>query len=115
MTVTKYPAAIENMLQASAEPSAGRALVDWVVATAEQVGITFTPLQLQVLTNHLLEMQGRAHSGERLPPVDPALFAEVSPQALALAEQVVAHIGHLGPGEQYVLSIHFEAAQSHLT
>lgn len=114
LSTETYPEAVETMLQASADPASSRALVTWVVAAAKAEGITFTPVQLQVLTNHLIEMQGRAKSGETLPDVDPTMFAEVSRKSLDLAQKVVDHIGHLQDAEHYVLSIHFEAAQNKL-
>ncbi|WP_165846863.1 transcriptional regulator [Lacticaseibacillus paracasei] len=108
----ELPTEVKAMIEQSSDAQAATALVNYVIKLAAAAEIHFTDLQLQVLTNHLIEMLGRSKSGEQLPAVDPTMFAEVSQKSLDLADQVVQHIGHLEVAEKYVLSIHFEAAQN---
>lgn len=70
-----------------------------------------TELQWTILINHVNEMIKRSVAGEEMSGVDPEMFAEVSEQALVIADKVVQHIGNLPQAEKYVLSIHFEAAR----
>lgn len=70
-----------------------------------------TELQWTILINHVNEMIKRSIAGEKMSGVDPTMFEEVSKEALAIADQVVQHIGKLPQDEMYVLSIHFEAAR----
>jgi PRD domain protein (TIGR03582 family) len=105
---------ITTMLDNSADPAASRRLLKQTVALAAAAGIQFTETQKQVLANHLIEMLQRSKTGEALPAVDPAMFAEVSKKSLDLAQQVVDAVGNLADSEKYVLSIHFEAAQNQL-
>lgn len=70
-----------------------------------------TELQWTILINHVNEMIKRSIASEEMSGVDPEMFAEVSKQALVVAEKVVQHIGNLPQAEMYVLSIHFEAAR----
>ncbi|MDA9471724.1 PRD domain-containing protein [Enterococcus sp. 5H] len=70
-----------------------------------------TELQWTILINHVNEMIKRSIAREEMSGVDPEMFAEVSEQALAIADKVVQHIGNLPQAEMYVLSIHFEAAR----
>jgi PRD domain protein (TIGR03582 family) len=77
-----------------------------------EAGITPTELQTVILTNHLSEMVDRSLTGERLSDVDPAMFAGVSEEALAIADKLVEHIGNLAESEKYVISIHFETAKN---
>ncbi|OJG91839.1 PRD domain-containing protein [Enterococcus silesiacus] len=70
-----------------------------------------TELQWTILINHVNEMIKRSIAGEKMSGVDPVMFEEVSKEALAIADQVVQHIGNLPQDEMYVLSIHFEAAR----
>lgn len=114
MMIRKWPPAVAELLAASQDPKASRALLCDVVTWSEQEDIHFTPVQLQVLANHLIEMQARARTHTDLPAVDPALFQEVSAKSLALAQRVCARVGQLSASEPYVLSIHFEAAQNAL-
>lgn len=71
-----------------------------------------TELQWTILINHLNEMLKRSTSAETIPDVDPAMFTEVSKEALTIAAEVVETIGNLTEAELYVLSIHFEAAKN---
>lgn len=43
--------------------------------------------------------------------VDPAMFSEVSEEALLISQLVVDKVGQLPKDETYVLSIHFESAK----
>ncbi|EOH93990.1 PRD domain-containing protein [Enterococcus haemoperoxidus ATCC BAA-382] len=70
-----------------------------------------TELQWTILINHVNEMIKRSIADEKMSGVDPIMFEEVSKEALAIADQVVQHIGNLPQDEMYVLSIHFEAAR----
>lgn len=108
----KLPVEVQKMIAQSQDPQAVQVIVSEVIQLAEQADIHFTAVQLQVLTNHLIEMINRSKSGEQLPAFDPQMFAEVSKKSLDLADQVVQRIGHLADAEKYVLSIHFEAAQN---
>ncbi|ARY92715.1 MULTISPECIES: transcriptional regulator [Lacticaseibacillus] len=108
----ELPEEVQTMIQQSNDALAAEALVRYVIGLAAAAEIRFTDVQLQVLTNHLIEMLNRSQSGEQLPAVDPQMFADVSQKSLDLADQVVRHIGHLAVAEKYILSIHFEAAQN---
>jgi PRD domain protein (TIGR03582 family) len=70
-----------------------------------------TELQWTILINHVNEMIKRSKNNEKMAGVDPAMFEEVSKEALMIADQVVQSIGNLPQDEMYVLSIHFEAAR----
>ncbi|MBM7689443.1 transcriptional antiterminator [Enterococcus ureilyticus] len=70
-----------------------------------------TELQWTILINHINEMIKRSKAGEKMAVVDPAMFEEVSKEALRMADKVVQLIGNLPQDEMYVLSIHFEAAR----
>lgn len=63
------------------------------------------------MINHVNEMIKRSKANEKMTGVDPAMFEEVSNEALEIADQVVQHIGNLPQDEMYVLSIHFESAK----
>lgn len=108
----ELPEEVQTMIQQSSDAQAAEALVRYVIGLAAATEIRFTDVQLQVLTNHLIEMLNRSQSGEQLPAVGPQIFADVSQKSLDLADQVVRHIGHLAVAEKYILSIHFEAAQN---
>ncbi|MGX7197526.1 PRD domain-containing protein [Enterococcus olivae] len=70
-----------------------------------------TELQWTVLINHLNEMIRREREVDAIPAVDPEMFAEVSSEALEIADGVVKAVGQLPIDEMYVLSIHFESAK----
>lgn len=70
-----------------------------------------TELQWTILINHVNEMIKRSIADEKMSGVDPAMFEEVSQEALTIADKVVQHIGNLPQDEVYVLSIHFESAR----
>ena len=77
----------------------------------EEQKIEPTDLQWTILINHVNEMIKRSKANEKMTGVEPAMFEEVSKEALMIADQVVQHIGNLPQDEMYVLSIHFEAAR----
>ncbi|MBO0470578.1 PRD domain-containing protein [Enterococcus sp. DIV0242_7C1] len=77
----------------------------------EKQAIEPTDLQWTILINHVNEMIKRSKANEKMTGVDPAMFEEVSNEALEIADQVVQHIGNLPQDEMYVLSIHFESAK----
>lgn len=77
----------------------------------EEQKIQATELQWTILINHVNEMIKRSKASEKMPVVDPAMFEEVSKEALRMADKVVQLIGNLPQDEMYVLSIHFEAAR----
>jgi PRD domain protein (TIGR03582 family) len=70
-----------------------------------------TELQWTILINHVNEMIKRSIADEKMSGVDPEMFAEVSKEAIDIADKVVRHIGNLPQSEIYVLSIHFETAR----
>lgn len=77
-----------------------------------EYGIVPTELQWTILINHLNEMLKRSNGHETVPAVDPAMFSEVSSEALRISDEVVQTIGNLTEDEKYILSIHFEAAKN---
>lgn len=77
----------------------------------DTAAIVPTDLQWTILINHVNEMIKRAQENEKVPTVDPEVFAEVSAEALDISKQVVEHIGNLPEDEKYLLSIHFETAK----
>lgn len=86
-------------------------VIDDIQTALTEKQIVPTELQWTILINHLNEMLRRSDSGEKIPEVDPAMFAEISPEALEIAAEVVTSISNLPEDELYVLSIHFEAAK----
>ena len=63
----KLPVEVQKMIAQSQDPQAVQVIVSDVIQLAEQADIHFTAVQLQVLTNHLIEMINRSKSGEQLP------------------------------------------------
>lgn len=103
---------VQKMLsKAKHQPETLSALL-YAFSLMREAGITPTELQAVILTNHLSEMVDRSLTGERLSDVDPAMFAGVSEEALAIADKLVEHIGNLAESEKYVISIHFETAKN---
>ena len=74
--------------------------------------IVTTDVQQQMLQSHLKAMIERAKTGELLPEIDISLFDEISPESIALAQQVVNTLPGLTIEESYLLSVHFEVARS---
>lgn len=98
LTETQYPAETEAVLLSA-------------LRKMEHQGISPTEVQLVVLANHLGEMVRRSKTNEAIMKVDPAMFSEVSSEALAISEEIMNEIGNLAIDEKYVLSIHFETAK----
>jgi len=73
--------------------------------------IKMTDVQELSLLSHLSAMVHRSLTGEKLAPIDIALFSEVSGEALAIAKKVKESLTHLEEAEIYLLSIHFEVAK----
>ncbi|ATZ10416.1 glycine dehydrogenase [Erwinia amylovora] len=69
------------------------------------------PLQQQMLTSHVGAMALRSLTGEVLPEIEADLFEDISPQSMALAQQVVDLFGNLPVAETWLLSVHFEVAK----
>ncbi|OAU83487.1 transcriptional regulator, partial [Lacticaseibacillus rhamnosus] len=61
----KLPVEVQKMIAQSQDPQAVQVIVSDVIQLAEQAEIHFTAVQLQVLTNHLIEMINRSKSGEK--------------------------------------------------
>ncbi|MEN5017054.1 glycine dehydrogenase [Erwinia sp. Eh17-17] len=68
-------------------------------------------VQQQMLTSHVRAMALRSLTGEALPEVEADLFEDISPQSMALAQQVVDLFGNLPEEEAWLLSVHFEVAK----
>ncbi|MFC6182081.1 transcriptional regulator [Lactiplantibacillus daowaiensis] len=105
---------VQTMLAKSKHQDATLAALIYAIKLMRQAQIEPTELQLVILTNHLAEMVDRSITGAALADVDPEMFAGVSPEALQIADAVVAHIGNLADSEKYVASIHFETAKNNL-
>ena len=58
----ELPTEVKAMIEQSSDVQATTALVNYVIKLAVAAEIHFTDLQLQVLTNHLIEMLGRSKS-----------------------------------------------------
>lgn len=69
------------------------------------------PVQQQMLTSHVRAMALRSLTGEALPDVEADLFEDISPESMALAQQVVDLFGNLPTEEAWLLSVHFEVAK----
>lgn len=107
----KLPVTVQKNIAQSQDPQAVQDIVRHDIQLATQAEITFTAVQLQVLTLTHITNINRSKSGTKLPAVDPQMFATVSLKSLDLADQVVRQLGTLADAELYVLSIHFTAAQ----
>ncbi len=68
-------------------------------------------VQQQMLTSHVKAMALRSLTGEPLPEVEEELFEDISPESMALAQQVVDLFGNLPREEAWLLSVHFEVAK----
>ena len=76
--------------------------------------ITPNAVQQQMLTSHIRAMALRSLTGEPLPEVEEELFEDISPESLALAQQVVDLFGNLPKEEAWLLSVHFEVAKENI-
>ena len=68
-------------------------------------------VQQQMLASHVKAMALRSLTGEPLPEVEEELFEDISPESMALAQQVVDLFGNLPKEEAWLLSVHFEVAK----
>ena len=68
-------------------------------------------VQRQMLASHVRAMASRSLTGEPLPDVEAELFEDISPEAMALAQQIVDLFGNLPPEESWLLSVHIEVAK----
>ncbi|WP_342754719.1 glycine dehydrogenase [Pantoea sp. MBD-2R] len=100
----------------SAEECAIQALADRVMSQIADLffaqHITPTPVQQQMLVSHVRAMALRSRTGEPLPEVEEALFEDISPDSMTLAQQVVDLFGNLPVEEAWLLSVHFEVAKN---
>lgn len=69
-------------------------------------------VQQQMLSSHVRAMASRSLTGEALPEVEAELFEDISPETMALAQQVVDLFGNLPKEEAWLLSVHIEVAKS---
>ncbi len=100
----------------SAEDRAIQALADRVMSQIADLfaarNIMPTPVQHQMLVSHVRAMALRSLTLEPLPEVEEALFEDISPGSMALAQQVVDLFGNLPVEEAWLLSVHFEVAKN---
>jgi len=102
---------VQAILAKAKHPEATLAALNFAIKRMRAAQIEPTELQLVILTNHIAEMVTRSVTGEPLAAVDPQMFAEVSPEAIQIAADLVTKIGNLADSEKYVASIHFETAK----
>lgn len=74
-------------------------------------GIVPNVVQQQMLASHVRAMALRSLTGEPLPEVEAELFEDISPESMAMAQQVVDLFGNLPVEEAWMLSVHFEVAK----
>lgn len=86
-------------------------VIDMIQEALIKQDIKPTELQWTILINHINEMIIRSEENGLIPKVIPEMFAEVSKEALEIADKTVTFIGNLSIDEKYVLSIHFENAK----
>ncbi|MDT3393163.1 MAG: PRD domain-containing protein [Bacillota bacterium] len=103
---------VEDMIAEAKYPDETERVLRFALNKMKANNIEPNLTQVVVLANHISEMIDRAKRHEKLMDVDISLFANVSPEALQIAQAVVDKIGNLAESEKYVLSIHFEAAKN---
>ena len=81
------------------------------LALMRKTDVTMNGAQRLGLLSHLCAMVSRHFEGGEIPPVDKAMFSEVSAWSIRVAEQICEGLSQLVEGEKYLLSIHFEAAK----
>lgn len=74
--------------------------------------ITQDEVQKAMLFSHVKAMVERAKTLEKLPEVDPTLFAEISEESLELARNTVKLFDNLPMEEAYLLAVHYEVAKA---
>ena len=82
-----------------------------ITALFASQSITPNSVQQQMLTSHVQAMALRSLTGESLPEVEEELFEDISPDSLALAQQIVDLFGNLPKEEAWLLSVHIEVAR----
>ena len=82
-----------------------------ITALLASQAITPNSVQQQMLTSHVQAMALRSLTGESLPEVEEELFEDISPDSLALAQQIVDLFGNLPKEEAWLLSVHIEVAK----
>lgn len=86
----------------------------FISALYQSRNITPNEVQEQMLASHVRAMVHRSLTGEPLPEVEESLFDEISPDSLAMAQEVVDLFGNLPTEEAWLLSVHFEVAKDNL-
>lgn len=104
--------ATQAMIVASINPTKCEAILKSALAKMKAINATPDETQIEVLTNHLIEMVTRSENNEPLMAIDPTVFSELSEDSLTVAAQIVEEIGHLNTDEKYVLAVHFEVAKN---
>lgn len=74
--------------------------------------ITQNEVQKAMLFSHVKAMVERSKTLEKLPEVDPTLFAELSEESLELARKTVKLFDNLPMEEAYLLAVHYEVAKA---
>lgn len=77
----------------------------------EEEQLTMTDVQKLSLLSHLSAMVNRSIIGEKLAPIDRALFSGISTESFMIAKKVRDFLSNLEEDEIYLLSIHFEVAK----
>lgn len=97
-------------------PEAIQALADKVLSQIAAIyavhHIEANAVQQQMLASHVRAMASRSLTGEALPEVEAELFEDISPETMALAQQVVDLFGNLPKEEAWLLSVHIEVARA---
>ncbi|EOH87687.1 PRD domain-containing protein [Enterococcus pallens] len=101
----------QKILQSNPYKKELQEVVDYTAHLLEDKQIYPTDLQWTILINHLSEMVIREKEKRAILEVDPAMFSEVSEEAMLISQLVVKKVGELPKDEIYVLSIHFESAK----
>lgn len=104
--------ATQAMIVASIDPVKCEAVLKSALVKMKAINATPDETQIEVLTNHLIEMVTRSENNEPLMAIDPTVFSELSEDSLTVAAQIVEEIGHLNSDEKYVLAVHFEVAKN---
>lgn len=101
----------QKILQSNPYKEVLQEVVAYTAQLLEDKQICPTELQWTILINHLSEMVIREKENRMILEVDPAMFSEVSDEAMLISQLVVDKVGKLPKDETYVLSIHFESAK----
>lgn len=101
----------QKILQSNPYTEELQEVVDYTNQLLQDRQIAPTDIQWTILINHLSEMLMREREDRSIPAVDPEMFAEISEEAIEIAQLVVDKVGKLPKDETFVLSIHFESAK----